>query len=70
MDFADFIFFIAVAGIGLAGLAVYFLPTIAAKVNNHPRIGAIAVLNLVAGWTFIGWVVAIVWAFILPEPSR
>jgi hypothetical protein len=38
----------------------YFLPTIIA---HHKRnAGAIFVLNLLTGWTVIGWIVAFVWA--------
>jgi len=40
--------------------AIYFAPTIAGwKKKNR---GAIMMLNLLAGWTFIGWVIAMVWA--------
>jgi cation transport ATPase len=44
----------------IGGLFVYFLPTIvgARKANS----GAIFALNLFLGWTFLGWVIALVWA--------
>lgn len=42
-------------------LAVYFLPTIFAY--NHKNCNSITLLNLFLGWTFIGWVIALVWAF-------
>ncbi len=41
-------------------LGVYFLPTIIGSSKNN--IGAIFALNLLLGWTFIGWVIAFVWA--------
>jgi len=41
---------------------------IAAKSMNHPQTLAIGVLNLFAGWTFIGWLGALVWACIRPAP--
>jgi Superinfection immunity protein len=44
-------------------LAIYFLPWIVALVRNAPRMTAIFVLNLLLGWTVIGWVIALVWAF-------
>jgi len=47
--------------IGLLG-ALYFLPAIVAHRREHHNKDAIAVLNLFLGWTFIGWVVALVWA--------
>jgi hypothetical protein len=30
--------------------------------GSHPLWGAIFALNLLLGWTLIGWVVALVWA--------
>lgn len=41
---------------------VYFYPTALAKGRNHPQKEAIFVLNLALGWTFVGWVIALVWA--------
>jgi hypothetical protein len=43
-------------------LGVYFLPTIIAAVKKKKNSGAIAALNLLLGWTLIGWVVAFVWS--------
>jgi len=44
------------------GAAVYFLPSLIATGRRHRQSNAIFALNLLAGWTFIGWVAAIVWA--------
>ena len=41
---------------------VYFAPTIIAVRGDHKNQGAIAVLNLLLGWTFLGWVAAMVWS--------
>ena len=41
-------------------LFFYFLPSILGR--NKKNFGAIFTLNLLLGWTFIGWVVALVWA--------
>ncbi len=41
---------------------VYFLPTIVARNRKHNDESAIFVLNLLAGFTIIFWVVALVWA--------
>jgi hypothetical protein len=46
----------------IISLAVYFLPTIIAAVRKKRNVLAIFLLNLFLGWTFIGWVVALVWA--------
>lgn len=40
----------------------YFVPAIVAFVRNHRNRGAIFVLNLLLGWTVLGWVGALVWA--------
>lgn len=41
---------------------LYMLPTIIAAVQQRTNTGAIAALNVLLGWTFVGWVVALVWA--------
>lgn len=41
-------------------LVIYFIPTIVGWKKKNK--GAIFVLNLLLGWTFIGWVVALVWS--------
>lgn len=49
--------------------AVYFVPTIVAKVRNHHNTMAIFLLNLFLGWILIGWVAALVWAVLKPAPT-
>lgn len=49
-----------------SAIALYFYPTICA-VGEHPKATPIFALNLLAGWTFIGWVAAFIWA--LNKPS-
>jgi hypothetical protein len=44
----------------VAGVALYFLPSIIAR--NKRNAGAIFALNLLLGWTFVGWIVSLVWA--------
>lgn len=41
----------------------YFLPSMVAYQNKKDDIVAIVFLNVLVGWTFIGWVIALVWAF-------
>lgn len=41
---------------------VYWIPFAVAVGRDKRDQTAIFILNLVAGWTFIGWVVALVWA--------
>ena len=44
------------------GLAIYFIPTFVAHTNQKENTTAICLLNLFLGWTFLGWVLALVWA--------
>jgi len=44
------------------GLIIYFLPSIVSLKRKHRQQNAILTLNLFLGWTFIGWVIALVWA--------
>ena len=41
---------------------VYFFPAIVAGRRKHHNFLAILMLNLFLGWTFLGWVMALVWA--------
>ena len=45
-------------------LAIYFLPTILAAVLGNPsrRVLVIGVLDLIFGWTGLGWFALIAWA--------
>ena len=47
----------------LGGLAFYLLPSLVARSRKHHQGRAIFVLNLLLGWTGIGWVIALVWAY-------
>lgn len=47
---------------GVILIAGYFIPTFIAEYRHHNNFWPIAALNLFAGWTFIGWVVALVWS--------
>lgn len=40
-------------------LCAYFAPTVVAAARSHPQVGSIIVINLLLGWTFIGWVIAL-----------
>lgn len=40
----------------------YFLPTIIAFQKKKKNATAVFALNLLLGWTMLGWIIAIVWA--------
>lgn len=48
-------------------IGLYFLPTIVAALRQKSNAGAIGVFNFFLGWTFIGWVVALTWAFTVDQ---
>ena len=58
-EFVSLLFWVVIAA---AGIAVYFLPALTAVLRNHKDNAAVFVINLFAGWTLIGWIVAMVWA--------
>jgi T4 superinfection immunity protein/zinc ribbon protein len=51
----------------LVSLFLYFLPAYLAR--NKSNFTAILVLNVLTGWTFIGWVIALIWA-LSSDPQR
>ena len=58
--------------LGILGL-IYFVPAIAAYQRQHRNGGPILIINLFFGWTFLGWVIALAWAFTdntRPKPAR
>jgi hypothetical protein len=46
----------------LLGVPIYFIPAIVAHTSRHKNFTAICALNFFLGWTFLGWVIALVWA--------
>jgi ABC-type lipoprotein release transport system permease subunit len=48
---------------GVIGLiAAYWFPTIIAFMRHVPAKSQVVIVNLFLGWTFVGWVVALVMA--------
>jgi hypothetical protein len=57
--------------IGLfSGLAIYFIPTLIAMARRKRNTAAIFALNLFLGWSFIGWVAALIWSLAHDAPPR
>ncbi len=53
--------------LGLIAVFVYLLPGEIAFLRGHHNAFAILLLNVLLGWTFVGWAVALVWAFTAVE---
>lgn len=59
---------ISMAGFGsvayiMASIALYFAPSLIAIAREHKNAMAIMILNVFLGWTFLGWVISLVWSF-------
>jgi hypothetical protein len=52
---------------GLAGLALYFLPTIIVLAKRKKNVVGPILVNVLLGWTVIGWIVALIWALTVDE---
>ncbi|HAN96989.1 MAG TPA: superinfection immunity protein [Planctomycetaceae bacterium] len=49
--------------VGSISLVIYFIPLMVALLRGHHNTLAIGALNVFLGWTFLGWVIALVWSF-------
>jgi uncharacterized membrane protein len=47
----------------LIGILLYFVPSVIAFKRKHKNFIPILLVNIFFGWTFIGWVIALVWSF-------
>ena len=50
-------------------LCAYFLPALIATIKGRPNKGAIWALNILGGWTVVGWVVSFIWALTSGRPA-
>ena len=48
--------------ISIAILLFYFLPAIIGSNRKHNNALPIFLVNLFFGWTFLGWMIALIWA--------
>jgi Superinfection immunity protein len=51
-------------------IGAYVLPALVAFIRHVPNTGSVVVINVLLGWTFIGWVVALAMALrSVPGPA-
>lgn len=48
---------------------LYLLPTILAYGRDHPRRQQLGLMNILFGWTLIGWIAVFLWA-LLAQPAE
>jgi hypothetical protein len=48
-------------------LALYLLPTIIVLARRKKNVLGPILVNVLLGWTFIGWIVALIWALTVDE---
>ena len=51
-------------------IILYFIPNWIACIRKHPNANAIFTTNLLLGWTFIGWVVSLIWSLTAINPDE
>ena len=51
-------------GVLLIAIPIHLSPSIIAFVRDHSHKWAVVAINVLTGWTGIGWIVALVWALI------
>lgn len=54
----------------VVGFFIYILPSIIAFKRGHPNAGAICALNILLGWSLLGWVASLVWALTQQAPAN
>jgi hypothetical protein len=63
-------FFSDFSPLWIVAALLYFIPAVVAVRRHHRQRLAITVLNVLLGWTLIGWVVALVWACTADTQAR
>ena len=53
---------IIISTYALLFLATYMMPTFVAIARNHNQTTIISILNLVFGWSVVGWVILLLWS--------
>lgn len=61
---------ICIGVVVILSLILTFMPIFIAFSRNHPNAAAITAVTLLLGWTFIGWVVALVWSLTAVDRDR
>jgi len=50
-------------------LILYFIPTVIAAIRQHHNGIPIFLVNILLGWTVVGWIVALIWSCTAVQPQ-
>jgi Superinfection immunity protein len=59
---------IVLADVVVMSGALYLLPVLIGRIRRVPDLGSVAVINVLLGWTLIGWAAALALALRSPRP--
>jgi hypothetical protein len=69
-DFFNALGFALLATLIAAGICfAYLIPSFIAALRGAPRFLGIYLLNVLAGWSVIGWVASLIWSFVDAPPT-
>lgn len=54
----------------ILGIIVWFIPVLVAVFRQHPNTAPICAVCIFLGWTFVGWLVALVWSLTAIDADR
>jgi len=49
---------------------LYFIPTVIAWKRNHPQKTPIIALNILLGWSVLGWIGSLIWSLTTPQAPQ
>lgn len=53
----------------ILGVLVYVIPTLVAWSMSSKGIRWVAIINVLLGWTVIGWIIALIWALVASKDT-
>lgn len=65
---SHYLLFIPLFSYVLVSIAIYLCPTLIATYRDHHSRLRLMLLNILLGWTVIGWAIALIWAVSPPVP--